>query len=149
MTATGHAIVGTVIATTILNPAIGIPLAILSHIVCDLFPHWDSGTHGKTKTRPRIFIEAVGDVLLGFALSYLLIHYLFPQTNIVYAFVLIICAQLFDYLTAPYFMFNWKVAPFSWFYWLQVRWNIRLDKPMGIINQIAVLILLVSIVKLY
>lgn len=45
MTATGHAIMGTALAAAIPNPYLGIPIAILSHIACDAFPHWDTGTN--------------------------------------------------------------------------------------------------------
>ena len=51
MTATGHAIIGTVIAVKIGNPALAVPLAIASHIAADAFPHWDEGTNSKKKVR--------------------------------------------------------------------------------------------------
>jgi hypothetical protein len=149
MTATGHAIVGTVIAAKLGNPALAIPIAVLSHIPCDLFPHWDSGTNGKNKSSTRLFFEAVIDVLLGFVLSYFLIVLFFPSTSLIYAFIMIIAAQGFDYVTAPYYMFHQHYFPFSMFYKWQKAWNIRLDKPWGIINQAAILIALVIVVKIF
>lgn len=55
MTATGHAVIGTVIAATISNPFVAIPLAFVSHLAADSFPHWDSGTHEKEKTKKTDF----------------------------------------------------------------------------------------------
>lgn len=149
MTATGHAVIGTVISATISNPVIAIPLAIVSHLAADSFPHWDAGTHYKEKSKERFFLEAVIDVLLGFFLAYLLIKFLFPQTNLVYAFILIICAQLFDWLWAPEVFFNTKLPFLKWAIDFSEYFNTKLDKPWGIINQIGILALLVIIAKIY
>src|SRR5438067_1343309 len=94
VTATSHAIIGTVIAAKIGNPALGIPLAILSHVLADLFPHWDFGTHKDKKKPLRFIIESILDVLAGFLVAYLLITWLFPATNLLYAFIMVIAAQL-------------------------------------------------------
>jgi len=144
MTATGHAIIGTVIAAKIGNPALAIPIALVSHIAADIFPHWDAGTNSKTKTINRIKREAVIDVLVGFAVSYLLIHFIFPETNLIYAFILIIAAQGLDWVTAPSYMLGWKFPPFNWFYTLSDKTNTRMDKPWGIIGQVWVLLLLIG-----
>jgi len=48
MTTTNHAITGAFIATLIRQPLLAIPLAFLSHFVCDAIPHFSSGfTFGK------------------------------------------------------------------------------------------------------
>lgn len=41
MTTTNHAITGAFIATLIKQPFLAIPLAFLSHFVCDALPHFD------------------------------------------------------------------------------------------------------------
>lgn len=145
MTATGHAIIGTVIAAKIANPLLAIPLAILSHVAADAFPHWDSGTNEKTKGRNRVKQEAYIDVIIGFLISYALIVFLFPTTNLFYAFVVIIAAQLLDWLTAPYYFFHLKIPPFTWAYRLQKKFDNVMDAPWGIITQVTILILLVYI----
>ena len=50
MTATTHALIGTIIAAKIGNPALAIPIAIASHIAADAIPHWDTATNRKKKT---------------------------------------------------------------------------------------------------
>jgi hypothetical protein len=149
MTATGHAIIGTVIAASIANPWIAAPLAILSHLAADIFPHWDLGTHEKKKGRKRVMYEAALDVLIGFLLSYLLIIFVFPKTNLTYAFIMIILAQGFDWAWAPEYFFKIKNPISDFALWLGKIFNTRLDKPWGIINQVAVLILLIIIAKVY
>ncbi len=149
MTATGHAVVGTVIAVAIPNPLIGIPIAILSHIACDLFPHWDIGTNRDDKAHNRFVIEAVGDVIFSYVISFLLIYFLFPQTDMIYAFIMVIAAQFFDWASAPYVFFKLKNPPFfEWAYKFQKTFDNRLDKPWGIIGQVSILVLLVFLAKL-
>lgn len=149
MTATGHAVIGTVIAAQFANPYIGIPLALISHLAADAFPHWDPGTNGKKKTHTRLIIDAAMDVIFGFTLSYLLLFFLFPQTGLLYAFIVIIAAQFFDWLTAPYYFFHIKLPPFTWGYQLQKHFDNRLDKPWGIINQVAVLLVAIILAKVF
>src|SRR3990167_11027957 len=72
MTATAHALIGASLAAKIVNPVLGIPIAILSHFIADLVPHWDAGTNHKNKTLTRLKLEATLDVLLGFALVFLI-----------------------------------------------------------------------------
>src|SRR3989344_9396619 len=144
MTATAHAIIGTVIAAKIGNPALAIPIAIASHVAADIFPHWDSGTNGSSKSKKRLFFEASFDVVLGFIISYTIMQTLFPQTNLLYAFVIILASQSLDWITAPYYIFGMKSQPFLWFYKFQKQHNTKMDKPWGIIYQVAALIVVVA-----
>ncbi len=143
MTATGHALIGTVIAAKIGNPALAIPIAIGSHFLADSLPHWDTGTNKKLKSKRAFFLESFFDVLLGFVLSWLLVVWLFPGTSLIYAFLIIIMAQLPDWLTAPYLFFNLRFFPFSNAYHFQKKFDNRLDSPWGVINQVAVVLTLI------
>lgn len=147
MTATAHAVIGTVIAAKIGNPYLAIPLALASHFVLDMVPHWDAAVGSPAKDKKRIFVESVGDVLLGLTLSYSVIIFLFPQTNIFYAFFMIIVAQLPDWLFAPYYFLNW--GAFKWAYDIGKKTNISLDKPWGVITQIATVALVILFGKIF
>ena len=58
MTTTNHAITGAFIATLIKQPLLALPLAFLSHFVCDALPHFDVGfTFGKKS----MYIYLAGD----------------------------------------------------------------------------------------
>lgn len=138
MTATGHALIGTVIAAKIGNPVLAVPIAIGSHFLADALPHWDTGYHREHKSNTKFFVESAIDVLTGFVLSYALIQLFFPSTNLGYAFLIIIMAQAPDWLTAPYLFLNMKSAPFSWIYKLQKMFDSRLGLPWGFVNQAAV-----------
>ena len=147
MTATGHAIIGTVIAVKIGNPQLAVPLAFASHIAADAFPHWDEGTNGKEKGKTRLIAEAALDVVFGFVISYLIVFALFPAANLLYVFLIILVAQSLDWITAPYYFFG--IKPFKIFYKFQKTFDNRMDKPWGIINQIAILALIVILAKIF
>src|SRR3989344_2920226 len=143
MTATSHAVIGTVIAAKIGNPALAIPIAIASHVVADLFPHWDSGTNKNKKSNKRFLYESIVDVFLSGVVAIFLLTFVFTNTNIFYAGLIIFCAQLPDWLHSFYVYLHWKFPPFTWFVAFSKATNNKLDKPWGIIFQAwAVLLIL-------
>lgn len=142
MTATGHAIIGTIIAAKIGNPYLAIPIAVVSHLVADMIPHWDTATNIKQKGKHRVIVETLFDIALGFFAAFLLITYFFPQTNPLYAIFVIIAAQSLDWATAPYYFWNIKLLPFRLAYKLQKQFDNKLDAPLGIITQIIALLAL-------
>lgn len=149
MTATGHALIGTVIAAKIGNPALAAPIALASHFVADAFPHWDTAYHRKQESKQKFVVQTVIDLVLGFLLSYLVIRFFFPSTNLLYAFIMIIIAQSPDWLTAPYLFLNWNFAPFTWVYKLQKKFNVELDLPWGFVNQVIAVTALILLVKIF
>ncbi len=149
MTATGHALIGTVIAAKVGNPILAIPIAIASHFLADAIPHWDTGYHRAQKSKRKFFIESAMDVFLGFLLSYALIFLFFPATNLSYAFLIIIMAQLPDWLTAPYLFFDMKFAPFCWVYKLQKKFDTTKDLPWGFVNQVIAILIIIFASKFF
>jgi hypothetical protein len=149
MTATGHALVGTIIAAKVGNPALAIPIAIASHFLGDALPHWDTGYAREKETKTRFVVASAIDVILGFVLSYLLIVLFFPSTNLWYAFLMIIMCQLPDWLTAPYLFLDWKFAPFTWIYNLQKKFDSSIGLPWGFVNQVVVIVALLFLVKVF
>jgi hypothetical protein len=149
MTATGHALIGTVIAAKVGNPALAIPIAIASHFLADTIPHWDTGYNRERESKKRFVIESAADVGLGFVLSYALIALFFPTTNLLYAFLMIIMAQLPDWLTVPYLFLNWNFPPFTWIYDFQKKFDSSIGLPWGIITQVIAVIVLVLLAKIF
>ena len=147
MTATGHALIGTVIAAKIGNPALAVPIAFASHFAADAIPHWDTGYHRRQKSKQRFFTQTFVDVAIGFILAYGLIRLFFPSTNYTYAFFIILIAQLPDWLTAPYLFFDMDFPPFSSVYKLQKIFDRSIGLPWGVINQVAVVILIIVLGK--
>lgn len=148
MTATGHAVIGTVIAAKIGNPLISIPIALLSHIAADAFPHWDTATNRKKKSKQRLFIDTFIDVGLSLLLPLFLGPYLNPKINFLYLYIIVFFAQFFDWTSAPYIFFNTRLKFVELMQRFQLSFDNRLDKPWGIILQVLVLLLLVMYAKL-
>lgn len=142
MTATGHALVGVLIAGKFNNPALVVPISFASHYICDLLPHWDSGTYWRKKSQIRFFLEAAVDVVVSIILSYFVFRYLLGNTNYTLMFLAIFAAQLPDWLSAPYLFMHIKVPFTTAFYKFGSRLNNKLDKPWGIVTQVALVVLL-------
>lgn len=70
MTATSHALTGALIATVIKQPFLAVPLAFLSHFVCDAIPHFGIGLKYGTRamywwlTIDGLVLAAVGLLFL-------------------------------------------------------------------------------------
>ena len=149
MTATSHAVIGAVIAAKIGNPALAIPIAFATHLLADRVPHWDPATNIKKKSKERLLLDSAMDVFLSYAVAYLVTYYFFPETNILYMFFIVVCSQLFDWMTAPYYFFNIKFAPFYWAYKFQKMFDRKLDKPWGIVTQTVVVLLILLLAIIY
>lgn len=142
MTATAHALIGASIAVKVANPLIGIPLAIASHFVADLIPHWDAGTNHRKKSLLKLQVEATLDVLLGFALVIILFNEQMIA-NPIYMITMVIAAQLPDWIEAPAWALKLKVPPFSTMKAISHRLQTRMQLPWGLVTQIVIVGILV------
>lgn len=134
MTATAHAIIGGAIAASIPNPAIGIPLAALSHPIADLVPHWDFGVGWKKKSKTVLFLQSLADLTFGVALTFLIFG---NTTDHLYLLICIFMSESWDLLQMPYLLFNWRFPPFSTFYNFGHQINEKAKLPWGILTQVA------------
>lgn len=134
MTATAHALVGGAIAYSVQNPALGIPLSLLSHPVLDMIPHWDFGWGWRKKTKLKLFCEASLDLTVGIVASYAV----FGQfINIYYFLACVLGSILWDLLEIPYWFFNWRFFPFSTLHSIQHHIQGRAKLPWGILTQVV------------
>lgn len=134
MTATAHALIGGAIAASISNPALGIPLAAISHPVMDMIPHWDFGLGWKKKSKVILFLQSFGDLLFGVILTFFIFG---GKTDTTYLLLCIFMSESWDILQMPYLLFNWKFFPFSLFYKFGHCTNGKAKMPWGIITQIT------------
>ncbi len=76
MLSISHAVTGAFIATHVSNPALAIPLILLSHYLEDAVPHWDVGTGmGKGLKSPSL---ALRHEVVDLALAGILVLVFFP-----------------------------------------------------------------------
>lgn len=155
MTATAHALIGTVIAAKIGNPALAIPLALASHVVADMIPHWDPLTTRKIKGKKRTFIDVCLDGTAAFVLSYLLVTFVFSGTSHLYALLIIAAALFEDVLAGPYLFLDWNFFPFQQFYRFTKltdnRFNggKKLNNIWGVITQVITVGILILLAKIF
>lgn len=146
MTATAHALVGGIIATTIQDPFVGITLSVASHPILDMVPHWDFGWGWRKKTKLKLFIQATLDLSFGFFLAYILFG---RNIEFWYFALCVLAAELLDILEIPYWFLGWKFPPFGWLYKFQSNIQGKAKLPWGILTQVGtiagLLILLRSI----
>ena len=132
VTATAHALVGGAIAASISNPAIGLPLAALSHPILDMIPHWDLGMGWRKKNKITLFVESSLDLILGIALAYLLFG---KFVEPIYFLACIFFSEIWDILMMPYLLWGWNYPPFSTAYRWQHKIQSNIKLPWGIVTQ--------------
>jgi hypothetical protein len=141
MTATAHALVGGAIAASIPDPALGIILATTSHPLLDLIPHWDFGWGWRKKTKIKLFLQAVFDLLLGFVVAYFLFG---RHVEFWYFLSCVIASEAWDMAEAPYWFLGWTFPPFNWIYNIQHHMQGKTKTVIGgIFNQAAVVSVLI------
>ena len=134
MTATAHALIGGAIAASVPNPALGIPLAAVSHPIADMIPHWDFGFGWKKKSKALLFFQSIADLVFGLVITFLIFG---KTTNTLYLFMAIFISESWDILQMPYLLFNWKFFPFSAFYHFGHQTNGKAKLPWGVLTQVA------------
>lgn len=134
MTATAHALIGGVIASSVPNPALGITLSAISHPIADMIPHWDFGLGWKKKSKALLFLQSFGDLIFGVILTFLIFG---SATDHLYLLICILISESWDILQMPYLLFNWKFPPFSTFYNFGHQTNTKAKIPWGILTQAA------------
>lgn len=146
-----HAATGGMIALKIGHPLISLPLAVLSHFILDLLPHWNPNLTKEKKNKNKISKKTIliifFDCLIGLVLGLKIASLALPDTKRA-IFVIFGCLAgiLPDLIEAPYFFFN-KNFPFLKgliSFQNKHQWNISIAS--GIIFQLVFLLLILSLV---
>lgn len=146
MTATAHALVGGAIASSFSNPALGLSLALASHPLLDMIPHWDFGKGWRDKNKITFMVEGVFDLSIGLISSYII----FGQfLDLGYFLTVVFASLVFDLLQVPYWLFNMRIPPFSWAYQIQSKIDRTAKPPWGIVTQAATVTGLVLVLKIF
>lgn len=136
MLAATHAIAGGLIAKSAATPEIGYLLALLSHPLLDLFPHWDLHTRHNEKNKFTIVWTSLTDAGIGVAISFLLFS---KSVSWQVLLLTIFFAQFFDWLESPLHVLDWKFPPFSTIKKIQHHWHTKLNFPWGLLPQLVIL----------
>lgn len=147
MTATAHALVAGAIAVKIGNPLLAIPLAIASHFVMDCIPHWDFGTHWRSRAKHTTGAYAIIDTLVGITVAYFLFS---AKMETLPLLATIIAGVLPDWLETPWYIFFanqkkhepgvkagfWERVTYG-IYKLENQFHTKAEFPFGAATQLA------------
>jgi len=108
-----HTLIGAAIGIKTGNPFLAFPLALISHILVDLIPHWNPSLctevekYGRPKKNSMLII--IGDSTLALITGLAIAAMVLPDWRL---FLVIIFSCFFavlpDLVEAPYFFFNYK-----------------------------------------
>jgi len=146
-----HTLVGAAIATKIPNPLIALPLALASHFVLDLIPHWNPSLYTETKKHGQPSRKSTQivfwDSLLSLGSGFLIASLVLPDVN--HFFIIVLACFLAvspDLIEAPFFFFNYRPKFIKKIIFFQRRYQGRASKIPGLLIQLAVIILALIIV---
>ncbi|MBI4059321.1 hypothetical protein HY404_03730 [Candidatus Microgenomates bacterium] len=139
-----HVLVGAAIAAKVGNPALALPLALASHFVLDMLPHWNPSIHSQLKslgkvanpTKKLIAVESTLALIAGLLVATTVLP------NYYHAVVVILGAfmgVLPDVVEIPYYFWGQRGGKLMLAY-VNFNRSIQNDVPMlpGILVQILV-----------
>jgi hypothetical protein len=126
MTATNHILTGALIGGVVHKPLIALPLALISHFLLDILPHYGDTRHDRLIFK-RVLIA---DSILSFvSLVWILL------SGLSHAILMIACAVVAaspDMFWLPYFVAELKgqIKPLGWFSRIakKIQWG---ERPWG------------------
>ena len=113
MLETPHVAFGAVIAKAIPNPLISVPLALASHFLLDVTPHWNPHLNTEIKKYGKLTNNTLLVIGLDLASSVLLTGFFLksslPDSTLFLNILLCSVASVLpDAVEGPYFIFGWK-----------------------------------------
>lgn len=140
MMAVSHTIISAAIGDKISNPALAFSVAFAGHFICDSFLHWNFYPH-KHK---HIALLAIGDVVAGLIVSYLLLGNNFWHLSVLSA---IVGGLLPDVIAFSAYFLKIRIPYFTKFHdsiqrETEIVWK-------GLISQIIAIGIAVTIIYLY
>lgn len=108
---TPHVVVGAVIATKVVNPALALPLAFVSHFILEKVPHWNPHLNTETEKYGKPTSQStkivIADVALSLVLGSFIASRALPNTgHAVTILASCLMSVLPDLLEGPYFFLN-------------------------------------------
>lgn len=149
-----HVAVAAVIAYKIPNPVVAIPLALASHFLLELVPHWNPHLNTEIKKFGKVSKFSTNvvivDVLLAIVIGFFVAGKVIPDYS---HFAVIIFSSFFgvlpDVIEGPYYFLGIK-SNFIEKFWIPLQKSIQNDTSMvpGLITQlvtIGVSLLLIAV----
>lgn len=147
MTATAHALVAGVIASSVPDTVTASMLAFGSHYIMDCIPHWDFGTNWRKRPKSITGLLAIVDTLLAFTVAYILFA---GKVGVVPITMVTVASLLPDWLETPWYIFFahqkkhepgprarlWERMAYA-VYKIPNAFHTKAQFPLGLFTQIA------------
>lgn len=139
-----HTVVGAAIAVKIGNPALALPLALVSHFVLDPIPHWNPHLYtevkrdGRVSRRSKLFMA--GDVILSLAAGFFIAFQMLPNTTLAFLVLLGAFVSVFpDLIKAPFYLLRVRHPLLVRYVEIERSIQGETDRPIfGILTQLLV-----------
>jgi len=145
MLETPHVALGAAIAVKIPNPLISIPLALGSHFLLEMVPHWNPHLNTETKKFGKPTKKSTLFTTIDASLALIMGTYIaFDKSDNIYQTMVILACCFFsvvpDLLEAPYFFLGMRHKFFK--KWIYLQKSIQADVPFfwGMLSQTIVLV---------
>ncbi|OGY07801.1 MAG: hypothetical protein A2782_01515 [Candidatus Blackburnbacteria bacterium RIFCSPHIGHO2_01_FULL_43_15b] len=140
-----HAVVGAAIAYKIGNPALALPLSLLSHFALDLLPHWNPHLNREMKEYGHITKRTQKVIISDVVLSLLAGSYIAYQVHPDLKREVVILLGAFmgvlpDLAEAPFFFFRSKNSFLKRLIGLQTKLQFDIPFWPGVASQVLLLI---------
>jgi hypothetical protein len=137
MTSISHALIGAAIAGKISDPILACTIAIGTHLLCDMIPHWDLGTNWRSRQKVVTGALAIAETLIALIATYFIFAPLVANQFLLAA--TIVASLIPDWIEAPYFLLMPHSPKFFYhMYKWQSYFHSRLVWPWGAVTQVVV-----------
>lgn len=147
-----HVIIGATVATLVKNPALSAPLALASHFIADLFPHWNPHLNAELKKYKHLSNSTVTFIFLDCLLSSVVIFVLLLRLPLFAPqfFNLLVCVFLSifpDLVEIPYYFSKKRSPLIERIVKFQSSHQWDVPAPLGLLIQAIVVIVCFSIIN--
>lgn len=138
-----HTIVGAAIAVKVGNPALALPLALASHFVLDLVPHWNPHIYTELKKNGRVSGKSKAIILTDGVVSVLLGLYIASaMSSTPNGFIIILASSLLavipDVVEIPFYFFGWHPKFIEQYVQFERKLQFNCSPAVGILSQLAI-----------
>lgn len=145
MLSTTHSLTSALIVSRISSPIISFPLTLICHYLMDTIPHWDTGSGLSYGAKPKkwAFIHTLVDL----AVAAVVVFFLFQigKTLSIKLWLGVLVGISPDIVEAPALFLDYRPPPINWLEKFHNKFHRRWQFPWGLIPQIIIIAIILSI----
>jgi hypothetical protein len=140
-----HAVVGVAIASQIPNPVLALPLAVGSHFILDMLPHWNPHFYTETQkfgkpTKKSTDFATVEIIIAGIASLGLAMTQYPDFGRMLFFYAAAICGMAPDLIKIPFFFLKKRDGILKKYVLLERSIQNDVPLPWGILTQVIIIV---------